>query len=71
MVSAAMIVLSSPQLAPSNSGESQRAMGVPPSTCVFHNLPEARKATQRPSQEKNGPLAPSVPGSSTGSDPPS
>ena len=50
------------QLPPSPSGASQIAIGVPPPTGAFFNLPSAKNPTHSPSGEKNGLTAPKVPG---------
>ena len=57
------IVPSVPQLPPYGLGASQSTMGSPPDTATFFSLWSAKKPIQRPSGEKNGPKAPSVPGS--------
>ena len=54
---------SSSQTPARSSGASARTVGEPPSTATFRSFPALKKPTQRPSGEKNGFCAPSVPGS--------
>ena len=58
------ILPSSPHVPPRPLGASHKFSGMPPSKDSFFNLPPAKNATDCPSGEKNGPKAPSVPGSS-------
>ena len=65
-LTAATMYPSSPQLPPPTppSGASHRSITRPPSMEIFLSFPPAKKATQRPSGEKNGASALSVPGNS-------
>ena len=54
------------QLAPHPLGASASVVGVPPAIGAFLSFPPAKNPTHRPSGEKNGRRAPSVPGSARG-----
>src|SRR5580698_4365582 len=64
LLNAAMIVPSSPQLAPRPSGASHNATAEPPSTEIFLSFPCAKKASHCPSGEKKEAEASCVPASS-------
>src|SRR5262249_49468040 len=54
---------SSDQLPPANDRVSHNVMAAPPDTETFLSRPSAKNAIHCPSGEKNGLIAPSVPGS--------
>ena len=60
---AAMILPSSPQLAPRQLGASHSVTVAPPSTEIFLSLPSAKNPIQSLAGEKNGNPALSVPNS--------
>src|SRR5258707_6204318 len=64
-LSAAMMLPSSPQLAPMNAPAVHKVTGEPPSTEIFLTFPLAINATHWPSGENTGAIAPPVPASST------
>src|ERR1700676_5179007 len=58
LMSAAMMLPSSPQLPPSPADASHKVIAEPPSTEIFCSFPTVKKATHCPSGEKNGAKAP-------------
>ena len=64
LLSAAMMLPSSPQLPPRALGASHKVIAEPPSTEIFCSFPDEKKATHCPSGEKKGAYAPCVPASS-------
>jgi len=50
---------------PASDGASNRGWGVPPGSWTLCTFPLARKPSQEPSGEKNGPIPPSVPAIAT------
>src|SRR5580704_18227950 len=64
LLSAAMMLPSSPQLPPSPVEASHKVIAEPPSTEILCSFPGEKKPTHCPSREKKGPHAPCVPASS-------
>src|SRR6516162_3356461 len=59
--------LRGPHVPPKPIAASQIAIGAPPNAGTFLSLPSAKKASQRPSDEKNGLIASDVPAIGTAS----